>query len=90
MQDFGGNIPPSLYLNLSRLWRSRSFGKEGATRRAGHQSGHLPLVDGPIELLVSRQGPVPELPLLPLVVGVVAEASREHGGCGGVAGGYIL
>ena len=64
------------------------MGKEGAGRCAGHQGGHLPLLNGPIELSVSRQGPVPELLLLPLVIGVVAEASWEHG-FGGVAGGLI-
>ena len=56
------------------------MGKEGAARCAGHQGSHLPLLDGPIEFAVPRQGPVPELLLLPLVPGVVAEAAREHGG----------
>ena len=64
------------------------MGKKSAGWRSWHQVGHLPLVDGPVQLSVASQGPVPKVGLLPR--GAVAEALWEHLDFVVVAGGYIL
>ena len=65
------------------------MGKEGAGWRSWHQFGHLPLVDGPVQLCIASQGPVPEFCLLPR--GAMAEVPWEHlGFCGGGWGLYSV